>query len=240
VLFSLIGWFMVFNTTFNNISDILWQSVLLVEETRVPRENHRPAASHWQTLSHNVVSSTLTWVGFELTTLMVIGTDCTGSCKSNYHTITATVAPGVYKEEVESDIKKGTFLTTENSKWMILKNQKLLLCSLNFHVLHQIILIYLWLKLLWMLFLFLIGYKICSWHKYEMLINMWILGFYILFPTLSSLSAIIKPLKFMVWLYLRRWHRMVTMATKKNSYLLISHVLKKTTLNGSQRKIAIY
>jgi hypothetical protein len=24
----------------------------------VPRENQRPAASHWQTLSHNVVSST--------------------------------------------------------------------------------------------------------------------------------------------------------------------------------------
>jgi hypothetical protein len=27
---------MVFNTTFNNISAISWQSVLLVEETRVP------------------------------------------------------------------------------------------------------------------------------------------------------------------------------------------------------------
>ena len=25
---------------------------------RVPGENHRPAASHWRTLSHNVVSST--------------------------------------------------------------------------------------------------------------------------------------------------------------------------------------
>jgi hypothetical protein len=32
--------------------------VLLVEETAVPRENHRPVASHWQTLSYNVVSST--------------------------------------------------------------------------------------------------------------------------------------------------------------------------------------
>ena len=29
-------------------------------------------------------------MGFELTTLVVIGTDCIGSCKSNYHTITAT------------------------------------------------------------------------------------------------------------------------------------------------------
>jgi hypothetical protein len=34
---------------FNNISVILWQSVLLVEETGVPGENHRPVASHWQT-----------------------------------------------------------------------------------------------------------------------------------------------------------------------------------------------
>jgi hypothetical protein len=37
---------MVFNATFNNISVISWQSVLLVEETGVPGENHRPAASH--------------------------------------------------------------------------------------------------------------------------------------------------------------------------------------------------
>jgi hypothetical protein len=43
---------MVFNATFNNVSVILWLSVLLVEETG----ENRP--SHWQTLSHNVVSST--------------------------------------------------------------------------------------------------------------------------------------------------------------------------------------
>jgi hypothetical protein len=49
---------MAFNTTFNNISVILWRSVLLMEETGMPGENHWPAASHWQTLSHNVVSST--------------------------------------------------------------------------------------------------------------------------------------------------------------------------------------
>jgi len=29
----------------------------------------------------------------ELTTLVVIGTDCTGSGKANYHTITITTAP---------------------------------------------------------------------------------------------------------------------------------------------------
>ena len=35
-------------------------------------------------------------VGFELTTSKMIGTDCTDSCKSNYHTITTVMAP---KEE---------------------------------------------------------------------------------------------------------------------------------------------
>ena len=49
---------MVFNATFNNISVISWWSVLLVEETGVPGENHQPVASHRQTLSHNIVSST--------------------------------------------------------------------------------------------------------------------------------------------------------------------------------------
>jgi hypothetical protein len=39
ILLTLIGWFgfMVFNATFNNISAISWRSVLLVEETGVPR-----------------------------------------------------------------------------------------------------------------------------------------------------------------------------------------------------------
>ena len=37
-----IGWFIVFN----NISVIWWRSVVLVEEIGLPRENHRPVASH--------------------------------------------------------------------------------------------------------------------------------------------------------------------------------------------------
>ena len=45
---------MVLNVTFNNISAISWWSALLVE-TGKPEENHRPVASHWQTLSNNVV-----------------------------------------------------------------------------------------------------------------------------------------------------------------------------------------
>jgi hypothetical protein len=46
---------MTFNTTFNNISVVLWRSVLLLEETG---ENHRPVAIHWQTLSYNVIFNT--------------------------------------------------------------------------------------------------------------------------------------------------------------------------------------
>ena len=44
---------MAFNAIFNNFSVISWRSAVawLVEETG---ENHRPVASHWQTLSHNV------------------------------------------------------------------------------------------------------------------------------------------------------------------------------------------
>ena len=56
MIYRLVG-FMVFNATFNNISVMLWRSVLLVEETRVPIENHQPITSNWQTWSHNVVSS---------------------------------------------------------------------------------------------------------------------------------------------------------------------------------------
>jgi hypothetical protein len=49
---------MALNATYNNISVISRRSVLLVEETGVPGENHRPGASHLQTLSHNVALST--------------------------------------------------------------------------------------------------------------------------------------------------------------------------------------
>jgi len=46
---------MVFNATFNNISAISWRPVSLVEKTGVPGKNHPSAASHLQTLLHNVV-----------------------------------------------------------------------------------------------------------------------------------------------------------------------------------------
>ena len=42
---------------------------------------------------------TSTGTGSEPTTLVVIGTDCTGSCKSNYHTTTTTKASICRPEE---------------------------------------------------------------------------------------------------------------------------------------------
>ena len=46
------------NTIFNNILAISWQSVSWWRKLEYPEENHRPVASHCQTLLHNVVSST--------------------------------------------------------------------------------------------------------------------------------------------------------------------------------------
>jgi hypothetical protein len=71
----------------------------------IDRGNHQSATSQWQTLSHNVVSSTQytsPWVGFKLTTLVVIGTDCIGtsSCKFNYYTIMTTTSPLILKESI--------------------------------------------------------------------------------------------------------------------------------------------
>jgi len=81
---------MLFNATCNNSPVISWQSVLLVDETGAPGETHQ-ATSHWQTLSHNVVPSTphMSGIGTRCE-LVVIGTDCIGSCKSNYHAFTTT------------------------------------------------------------------------------------------------------------------------------------------------------
>ena len=47
----LIGWFMIFNPTFNNISVIL----PFVAVSFIGEGNHWSASIHWQTLSHNVV-----------------------------------------------------------------------------------------------------------------------------------------------------------------------------------------
>jgi hypothetical protein len=43
-------------------------------------------------LTYSCIEYTSPWAGFDLT-LVVIGTDCIGSCKFNYHTITSTTVP---------------------------------------------------------------------------------------------------------------------------------------------------
>ena len=72
---------MVDSTTFNNSLVTSWLSVLYVEDTGGVRENHRP-------LSHNIVHHSLLEIA--LTTSVVIGIDCIGSCKSNFYAMTAT------------------------------------------------------------------------------------------------------------------------------------------------------
>jgi hypothetical protein len=44
---SCLVYWLFFNATFNKISAISWRPVLVVEETGVPGENHRPWASNW-------------------------------------------------------------------------------------------------------------------------------------------------------------------------------------------------
>ena len=71
---------MVFNATFNNISVISWRSVLLMEEAEGPRENHWPDWVKLQVTDklYLIMLYTSPWSRFELTTSVVIGTDCIG------------------------------------------------------------------------------------------------------------------------------------------------------------------
>ena len=76
---------MVFNATFNNISVLSWRSVLLVDETGWPGENHK---------LYHIMLYTSPWSRFELKSV-VIGNDRIGSCKSNYHTNSTTTFPSI-------------------------------------------------------------------------------------------------------------------------------------------------
>jgi hypothetical protein len=81
---QLIVCLMVFDATFNNISVISWRSLLLVEETGIPGKNPTDLTQVTDKLYH-IMLYTSPWRRFDLTTSVVIGTDCIGSCKSNQH-----------------------------------------------------------------------------------------------------------------------------------------------------------
>ena len=79
--------------SFNSISVIYCQSVLLFGETGVLGKDYRPVAIHWnKCIIESCIEYILPWAGFKLIGLVVIGTDCTCSRKSNYQSITTTMA----------------------------------------------------------------------------------------------------------------------------------------------------
>jgi len=71
------GGVIVFNATFNDISVISWWSVLLVEETGVPGETHRPGGHEIFSLQLTVKKPNLIYTyAFIITDFIIIGLYC--------------------------------------------------------------------------------------------------------------------------------------------------------------------
>jgi hypothetical protein len=88
---------MVFNATFNNIFNYIVAVSFIGGGNRSIRRKQPTCCK----LLYHIMLYTSPWSRFELTKSVVIGTDCIGSCKSNYLTITAV--KWKYKSDVHSD-----------------------------------------------------------------------------------------------------------------------------------------
>jgi hypothetical protein len=97
---------------------IQWPKVSFIHGgNRVPGEKPLTCRNVTDKLEHVMLYRLhLTWAGFELTTSVVIGTDCTGSCKFNYHMIT-----NVCLSKCDLPENMGTYLNSSVSVGFVLE-----------------------------------------------------------------------------------------------------------------------